>query len=408
MTNISIATSIIERLQNLGYIAFFAGGWVRDYLLNFPSDDIDIATNASIEVIQAVFEKTLPVGAAFGIIIVVEEGHQFEIATFRKERDYLDGRRPQFIEPCSPEEDAKRRDFTINGLFYDPLKKKLHDFVGGEKDLRAGLIRAIGNPKDRFQEDRLRMLRAVRYATRFGFQIDHPTQEAIIHHAYELFPSVSKERIYQEFQKMDLYGTLGDSLKLLLKYHLLKVIFKELEHLEKTLILSNIGMIDELPKKTPLIAKLSLIFYGRPLEEKIKALSSLKISRKELQLIEYLDHLEKVFNHPDITDYELAITYSHEFFQIGIHFFKNIKGIKKEAIHHEKHRESLKPFVERMIQKNPMIHSEDLILEGIPKGKIMGLLLKEAEKISVNEKLLEKQPILKKLKHSIYWPFKDN
>ena len=408
MTNISIATSIVERLQNLGYITFFAGGWVRDYLLNFPSDDIDIATNASIEVIQAVFEKTLPVGAAFGIVIVVEEGHQFEIATFRKERDYIDGRRPQFIEPCPPEEDAKRRDFTINGLFYDPIKKKIHDFIGGEKDIRAGIIRAIGNPVDRFQEDRLRMLRAVRYATRFGFQIDRLTQEAILHHAHELFPSVSMERVYQEFQKMDLYGTLGDSLRLLIKFHLLKVIFKEIEHIEDHVLLSHITLIDELPKKTPLIAKLSLLFHERPVDEKISGLTKLKISRKEVQLVEFLDHLEKIFNHPDLSDYDLAVTYAHEFFHIGINFFKNLRGIKKEAFHHEKHHDSLKPYVERIIHKKPVISSDDLIQEGIPKGKIMGLLLKEAEKISVNEKLLEKGPILKRLKNSSYWPFKDN
>ncbi len=132
----SIATKIVSRIQNAGHTAYFAGGWVRDHLLGLPSDDIDIATSASVEEIQILFPKTIPVGIAFGIVIVVEEGHHFEVATFRKEKDYLDGRRPLFIEKASAEEDASRRDFTINGLFFDPLQDKLLDFVGGVADLK--------------------------------------------------------------------------------------------------------------------------------------------------------------------------------------------------------------------------------------------------------------------------------
>jgi poly(A) polymerase len=407
MTNLTIATSIVERLQNLGYIAYFTGGWVRDYLLNFPSDDIDIATNASIEVIQMVFPKTISVGVSFGIIIVVEDGHQFEIATFRKERDYIDGRRPQFIEPCSAEEDAKRRDFTINGLFYDPIKKKLLDFVNGERDLKTGILRAIGNPIDRFTEDRLRMLRAIRYSTRFGFQIEHTTASAIIHLAHELFPSVSMERVYQELQKMDLYDTLADSLRLLLKHKLLKVIFSEIEHLEDHVILSAISLIDELPKKAPLVAKLSLLFHDYPLEVKVSSLSKLKLSRKEVQLIEYLDALEKAFLDSEISDSELVHLYSHEHFSISLNFLKHRRSFRKEAFHHEKHMESLKIYVEKIQNKNPLIKAEDLLLEGIPKGKIMGALLKEAETICINERILDKHLLMKKLKSSINWPMND-
>lgn len=404
MSNIAIATSIVERLQNLGYIAYFAGGWVRDYLLNFPSDDIDIATNASIEVIQTIFPKTLSVGAAFGIVIVVEDGHQFEVATFRKEREYVDGRRPQFIEPCSPEEDARRRDFTVNGIFFDPIKKTFHDYIHGERDIREGVIRAIGNPIDRFEEDRLRMLRAVRYSTRFGFSIDVKTQEAIMHHAHELFPSVSWERVYQEFQKMDMYGTLSDSLRLLLKLNLLKVIFPEILHREDHLVLSEIAQVAELHTKTPLIAKLYLLFKEQPFDNKIKALSKLKISRKEILLIEYLDSLEKAFSNTEISDYELSYFFSHEFFTIALTFFKHLRGFKKEALHFEKHANSLKIYVDRIKQKNPILKSDDLIALGIRQGKLMGQLIKEAEKISINQKILDKSVLLKKLKNSDLWP----
>src|SRR3990167_6673565 len=126
----AIARRIVERLKEKGFIAYFAGGWVRDFLMKHPSDDIDIATTASVEEVRALFEKTIPVGIAFGIVIVVEEGHPFEVATFRKERGYLDGRRPTKVEPASPQEDAQRRDFTINGLFYAPTTDDNHDAKG--------------------------------------------------------------------------------------------------------------------------------------------------------------------------------------------------------------------------------------------------------------------------------------
>src|SRR5690348_7960761 len=129
MPTTSIATKVVKRLANAGHIAYFAGGWVRDFLMKQPSDDIDIATSASIDQTCSLFPKTIPVGVAFGIVIVVEEGHQFEVATFRKDRGYIDGRRPTGIDPATPKEDAQRRDFTINGMFFDPLEEKIYDFV---------------------------------------------------------------------------------------------------------------------------------------------------------------------------------------------------------------------------------------------------------------------------------------
>jgi len=201
-----IAAAIVKKLQEAGYIAYFAGGWVRDFILQKPSDDIDIASSATVEEIQRLFPKTIPVGVAFGIVIVVQDGHQFEIASFRKDRGYVDGRRPVGIDPATPEEDAQRRDFTINGMFYDPVQDKIFDFVDGIKDLKKGIIRAIGDPKARFTEDRLRMMRAVRYSTRFNFPIESDTLQAILSQAETLLPSVAMERIWQEFKKMSQFS----------------------------------------------------------------------------------------------------------------------------------------------------------------------------------------------------------
>ena len=152
---------------------------MRNTLIGQPVDDIDIATSASPEEILDLFPNTLVVGIAFGVVIVQMEGHAFEVATFRKDIEYENGRTPSRIEWCAPREDALRRDFTINGMFYDPLEHKVFDYVGGVDDIKKRVIRTIGDPYERFREDRLRMVRAFRFSLRFGFVIDKLTQEAI-------------------------------------------------------------------------------------------------------------------------------------------------------------------------------------------------------------------------------------
>src|SRR5213080_3190306 len=174
------ARAIAARLREHNHIAFFAGGCVRDMVRNLPPKDIDIATDARPEEVQKLFPRTYAVGAHFGVIVVLENGFQFEVATFRSDDVYLDGRRPSEVHFSSPEEDAKRRDFTINGMFFDPAKNEVIDFVGGKADLKAKIVRAIGNPEERFNEDRLRMLRAVRFATVLDYKIDNGTWDSLV------------------------------------------------------------------------------------------------------------------------------------------------------------------------------------------------------------------------------------
>jgi tRNA nucleotidyltransferase/poly(A) polymerase len=195
------ARKIAERLQGAGFAAFWVGGCVRDYLLGRAPQDFDIATDARPAEVEGLFARTIPVGKKFGVIIVVEEGHQFQVATFRAEADYRDGRRPERVVFASAEADASRRDFTVNGIFYDPVTGKTHDWVGGEKDLRAGVIRTIGQPDDRFGEDHLRMLRAVRFAARLGFQIEPRTFAAIQAMAPKI-KLISAERVRDELVKL--------------------------------------------------------------------------------------------------------------------------------------------------------------------------------------------------------------
>ena len=195
------ARAIVHRLHDAGFTALYAGGCVRDRLLGKEPHDCDIATNAKPAEVQALFPRTVAVGAHFGVIVVLEGGHEFQVASFRADGLYIDGRHPETITFSTPEQDAQRRDFTINGLFYDPLAEKLIDYVGGQRDLEARLLRAIGNAADRFREDRLRMLRAVRFAAVLGFDIDPATWRAVCANASQIH-EVSAERIREELVKI--------------------------------------------------------------------------------------------------------------------------------------------------------------------------------------------------------------
>jgi poly(A) polymerase len=195
------AVRVVQGLRDAGFSALFAGGCVRDLLLGRVAKDIDIASSAAPEQVEALFPRTHAIGKVFGVIQVLENNLTFEVATFRRDIGSADGRRPERIESSTPEEDALRRDFTINGLFLDPLSGDLHDFVGGRKDLALRRVRAIGNPTERFQEDHLRLLRALRFSAVLGFELETETRAAIEHCAH-LLPRVSVERIRQEFVRI--------------------------------------------------------------------------------------------------------------------------------------------------------------------------------------------------------------
>lgn len=197
----AMARSIVETLQGEGHRAYYAGGCVRDRLMGTPPEDYDIATSARPEEVQSIFARTVPVGARFGVVVVLLEEVPFEVATFRAEGRYLDGRRPEWVRFADEEADVLRRDFTVNGMLYDPVAGTLLDRVGGQEDIEGKVIRTIGDPTERFEEDRLRLLRAVRFAARLGFRIDEVTEEAIRRMAGEI-TSVSWERIRDEVLKI--------------------------------------------------------------------------------------------------------------------------------------------------------------------------------------------------------------
>jgi len=226
-----VAASIVQKLQEHGFVAYFAGGCIRDALLDVPPKDIDIATSADPGQVQSLFQRTIPVGIQFGVVRVLTADMEFEIATFRSDGVYLDGRRPSDVRFSTPEQDAVRRDFTINGMFYDPLSDKVIDYVNGREDLSRKLIRAIGPPSERFVEDRLRMLRAIRFASTLAFEIESGTWSAVRAEA-QAIAIVSPERIRDELLKILLSTHRLRGYDLLDKSGLLAVILPEIAALK--------------------------------------------------------------------------------------------------------------------------------------------------------------------------------
>jgi putative nucleotidyltransferase with HDIG domain len=270
------ARRIVHRLTHAGHVAYYAGGCVRDLLRGETPKDIDVATDARPETVQEIFPRTYAVGAHFGVIVVLENGFQFEVATFRSDGVYLDGRRPVEVHFATPGEDAARRDFTINGMFFDPEKEEVIDFVGGRADLERKLIRAIGDPAQRFAEDRLRMLRAVRFATVLGFEIDAATWDAVVASAASI-TQISAERIRDELVKIFLSPNRTRGWDLLDASGLMGAILPELDamkgceqppqfHPEGDVFKHTRIMLEMLPPNVSLPLVLSVLFHdiGKP------------------------------------------------------------------------------------------------------------------------------------------------
>ena len=225
------AAGIAARLNRAGFEAWLVGGCVRDMVLGKQPKDYDITTSARPEEVMALFPHSIPVGAAFGVVTVVENNCNFEVATFREERDYMDGRRPETLRYSqTPEEDVSRRDFTINALLYDPVNCRIVDHTGGLADLRRGLIRTIGDAETRFSEDYLRMLRAVRFTSRLHFELESKTLAAIRKLAAKL-NLLSMERVRDELTAMLKDSSREQAFRLLSECGILGVVLPEIEAL---------------------------------------------------------------------------------------------------------------------------------------------------------------------------------
>lgn len=404
------ATQIVKKLTDAGYIAYFAGGWVRDYLMGHPSEDVDIATDAPPEKILDLFPHTILVGLAFGVVVVVIDGHQYEVATFRRDINYEGGRRPQQIELSTPREDAIRRDFTINGMFYDPVTDEVHDFVGGIEDIKKGIVRTIGDPYERFFEDRLRMIRAVRFSARFGFVIEEETQKAIQRTAYSLFPAVAMERVWQEFTKMAKFPSVDHAFVELHRLELLPTIFPALKGVHLHEIKERVKAFQHYPQRADPILYLMALFPHASEEEAEEICRYLHTSGREAKLAIFLSKLrrgvEKESELQLLDKVEWAHLYAdpraEQCLKVVAAHLEDEK--RKNFIEmHKAQQESLAKPIRRIAEKNPVVDSNLLKNNGIKPGKGMGLLLKEAERISVLQNIEDPDIIVNILKQSPLW-----
>lgn len=250
------ATDVVGRLQNAGFQALWAGGCVRDLILGHEPSDFDVATDARPEEVMGLFRRNVPVGASFGVVRVLGPDHMdVEVATFRTDGAYLDGRRPESVEFADARRDAERRDFTINGMFLDPLGGEILDFVGGRADIEAKVIRAIGDPTARFTEDKLRLLRAARFAARFGFAIEAETRQAVEAMASSV-RVVAAERIAQELRKMLVHRSRAEGMALAMDIGLIAAVLPAVARLRGLTSPAPVGPGGDLWDRTRLVLDL--------------------------------------------------------------------------------------------------------------------------------------------------------
>ena len=278
----------------------------------------------------------------------------------------------------------------------------------GREDLDKKIIRCIGNPHSRIKEDRLRMIRAIRMSARFNFEIEKETKRAIISHADELFPAVAIERIFQELTKMSQYQGFKKALIMLFEYNLLQNIFPSLKKLSLDEVKERLFLVDDFPHRAPVIVSILELFSGYNLEQKQDLCRYLKLSNREVEFVTFLD-LGKSYikDESKVDDFSWGHFYANHFFELVIDILAvHIKAeIRKDFLHiHETRQKKLAPYIDRIKNNDPVVKSDHLKLCNIKPGILMGQLLKESIKISINKKLLDPQKVIEELKKLKIWP----
>jgi tRNA nucleotidyltransferase/poly(A) polymerase len=383
------AIEVVEELRHRGFTAYWAGGCVRDHLLGRTPWDYDVATDAKPDEIRHIFgrRRTLTIGAAFGVIAVLgpREAGQVEVTTFRRDAAYLDGRHPESVSFSSPEEDAQRRDFTINGMFFDPLADEVIDFVGGSEDVRAGIVRAIGQPRERFGEDKLRLLRGVRFAAIFGFKLDSATETAI----HEMAPQVtvvSPERIAIEMEIMLLDANRARAVRLLDATGLLAAVLPEVvrgDPLEQTLLL-----LDRLNEPTlPLALAALLHTVGKP-DVAFEVGRRWRLPTRVFERASWLlENWSALAGAQTMRWSRLQPLLIHEGIGelLDMHEALAALGAVEQAdVAFCRHRLALPPH---KLNPPPLITGNDLVTLGIPRGKIYGALLEKVRDAQLDSEL---------------------
>ncbi|HMA80492.1 MAG TPA: CCA tRNA nucleotidyltransferase [Candidatus Binatia bacterium] len=426
------AIFVVQRLRQEGHEAYFAGGCVRDMLLDKAPQDYDIATSAKPDEIQSIFADTVPVGAEFGVILVLVDGQPFEVASFRYDGPYLDGRRPSHVRYGSLQEDVLRRDFTINGMLYDPIENQVIDLVEGRLDLDRRRIRAIGTAAERFAEDRLRMLRAVRFAASLKFDIDESTFAAIRQMAATI-TAIAWERIGDEITRILTEGGARRGFELLDESKLLKVLLPEIDalkgiwqspdyHPEGDVFTHTLLLLSHLDGPSETLAYGCLLhdvakpvcfrrdgervtFYGHTEQGAAMAetvLKRLKRGRAVWERVSYLvrNHLR----HVQAPEMRLS-TLKRYLREEGIGELLELARIDAlssngDLSYYRFCKERLAELEDEEIRPAPLVRGDDLIAMGLTPGPIFSVILRQVEDQQLGGELRSREEALEWVKRN--------
>ncbi|HOE69334.1 MAG TPA: CCA tRNA nucleotidyltransferase [Candidatus Omnitrophota bacterium] len=422
-----LALRVAAVLRDHGHTALFAGGSVRDHLMGKKPEDIDVATSARPDEVEKLFKKTIPVGKQFGVVLVVEDEVTFEVATFRAEGGYEDGRHPTRIAFTVPEEDARRRDFTVNGLFYDPFKKEILDFVGGQADLSQKVIRAIGDPEERFREDKLRLLRAVRFASTLGFEIETKTWNAVRAHAADIH-EVSPERIREELVKIFTRQGAERGFVLLRESGLMKEILPEIEamkgveqpaqfHPEGDVFEHTRLLFAHLRPPVSEVLAFSALFHdvGKPGTQAVRkgrltfyehSEEGAKLARDIMKRLKFPNATtdavyECVLNHMKFMNVKKMRSGKLKMFLLRPTFAEEMELHRADCLashgmldNYEFLQEKLKEYAHEELKPKPFINGNDLIAMGMPAGPAMKPVLEEAYELQLEKTLTDREASL--------------
>jgi tRNA nucleotidyltransferase/poly(A) polymerase len=388
------AVAIVRKLVAAGHTALLAGGCVRDVLLGHPPQDYDVATSARPEHIVRLFRATRLVGAQFGVVLVRKSRRWVEVATFRWDGPYLDGRRPSKVVFSDAREDARRRDFTVNGMFFDPLAGQVIDYVGGQTDLKAGVIRAIGEPAARFEEDHLRLLRAVRFAARLDFPIEPRTFTALREHAAQLV-GVAAERVRDELERMLSNANRSRAFDLLDQTGLLPFLWPG-EAWSAEQVKAGRKLVPRLPSEARFELAFAALVLDRPDAEIHEIARALTFSNDEREDVVWL-----VAHQTDLDD-PATVPLAKLKRLMACRAFADLRqlalarwaGEPAAAAWPEALQARLAAIPAQAVQPPPLVTGDDLTARGIPPGPVYKEVLDALYTRQLGEELLSREPAL--------------
>jgi len=374
MSSKPAAVRIIKTLRQHGHQALLAGGCVRDMLLGRPANDYDVATSARPDEVMKLFRRTIKVGAKFGVVVVLDGTQQVEVATFRTEGGYADGRHPSHVNFTGAREDARRRDFTINGMFYDPIEDKVIDFVGGQKDLHARLLRTIGSADKRFSEDYLRMLRVVRFATQLDFTVETRTWAAVIGRASRI-AAISAERIAIELEAMITHPDRARGVSMLIESGLAAAIFPGFDG---NAAITGSGRMNCLKSRVSFALALATLFSECSTETAMKHCARLKLSSRTNKHIKWLLGNRMVLLDSDMSIAHLKMLAANPWFSDLWELQRAIQVYHGQPVTSlTKIRKRLSRLKGQDLQPEPLIDGHELIKLGAIPGPQVGHLARE-------------------------------